>query len=456
MSEVVRVVDGRGDVVDRGVGRGALLPVPAAGDLAGGGIRIRAAVEADIPFIDGLQKANSKAVGFMFTAQLRGHIEQGHVLIAEAMEGSRGAGAEGPGERNQDHSGTQHSAPQPLDQSAPAPVGYCVGVDKYFKREDTGVIYQMNVVPGRRRGLVGASLLRAMFERSAYGVKLFCCWCAQDLEANRFWEAMGFVPIAFRTGSRKKSWTGADGTKRTGPRIHVFWQKPVRAEDAALAREGRFMGWWYPSQTGGGAMREDRIVLPIPPGTHWSDAKPAVLPGVDAVFGAIASERSAAVARLSLEGVSEEAKQAAKEEKKRRRAAKQAEAAAQAAREASVGVGALRFSASVAAEAGRAGGEAKREQKAARKRAEAEVSKKNDPKLVAMSRELRDRWLEAVAEGSRGGGGIGRDGPAGQGAVFLLEGRGKYDVSRRVEGGVLHGERPRVVEVVEAKRLGAA
>ncbi|MCI0366698.1 MAG: hypothetical protein L0219_22775 [Phycisphaerales bacterium] len=27
---------------------------------------------------------------------------------------------------------------------------------------------------------------------------------------------------------------------------------------------------------------EDRIVLPIPPGTHWRDAKPFLLPGLPA------------------------------------------------------------------------------------------------------------------------------------------------------------------------------
>ena len=35
-----------------------------------------------------------------------------------------------------------------------------------------------------------------------------------------------------------------------------------------------------PSETSGGAVRENRVVLPIPPGTHWSDAKPIVLPGM--------------------------------------------------------------------------------------------------------------------------------------------------------------------------------
>ncbi len=77
----------------------------------------------------------------------------------------------------------------------------------------------MNVLPGKRRALVGATLLKAMFERSAWGCKLYCCWCAQDIAANHFWEAMGFVPLAFRTGSRGKG------------RIHIFWQKRIRRGD---------------------------------------------------------------------------------------------------------------------------------------------------------------------------------------------------------------------------------
>ncbi len=100
---------------------------------------------------------------------------------------------------------------------SPTPVGYCIGNDQYFKRDDVGIIYQMNVVPDRRRSLVGATLLKAMFDRAAYGCRLFCCWCAQDIEANRFWEAIGFIPLAFRAGSAKKS------------RVHIFWQTRIRA-----------------------------------------------------------------------------------------------------------------------------------------------------------------------------------------------------------------------------------
>src|SRR3954453_1378112 len=101
----------------------------------------------------------------------------------------------------------------------------------------------MNVLPGGQRGFVGATLVKAMFVRAAYGCRLFCCWCAQDIEANHFWESLGFVPLAFRTGSRSK---GAGGTAR----VHIFWQRRIRAGDVTTP-------WWYPAQTSSGAIRED-------------------------------------------------------------------------------------------------------------------------------------------------------------------------------------------------------
>ena len=186
----------------------------------------------------------------------------------DADEGDGGEDREGGGDRC-----GREFACGPGDAAVPLPVGYCIGQDRYFKRDDVGIIYQMNVVPGHQRGLVGASLLKAKFERSAYGCKLYCCWCAQDIEANRFWEAMGFVPLAFRAGSEKKS------------RVHIFWQRRIRAGDVTTP-------YWFPTQTTGGSIREDRLVLPIPPGTHWSDAKPMVLPQEEHVKG-VAARNSA-------------------------------------------------------------------------------------------------------------------------------------------------------------------
>src|SRR5881227_1087047 len=121
-------------------------------------------------------------------------------------------------------------------------------------------------VPDRQRSLVGATLVKAMFERAAYGCRLFCCWCAQDIEANRFWESLGFVPLAFRAGSREKG------------RVHIFWQRRVRAADETTA-------YWFPSQTTGGSIREDRLVFPIPPGVGWREAMPVLLPGESSEVG---------------------------------------------------------------------------------------------------------------------------------------------------------------------------
>jgi hypothetical protein len=228
-------------------------------------------------------------------------------------------------------------------------VGYIMGVDRYFKRDEVGIIHQLNVVPGRQRGLVGATLLKALFDRAAYGCRLFSCYCAQDLPANRFWEAMGFVPLAFRAGSQAKD------------RVHIFWQKRIREGDNVTP-------WWFPAKTDGGAMRADRIVLPIPLDKHWSDELPRLVPS--------------------------EAKQLAPAPSAKKPKEKPA-------RPVNLrDIGGMRFApiAPVVSE------------KPKRQRA---PKAKADPKLIAAARELRDRWLEQVNAGE-----------------LLLPESGKYEVSR--------------------------
>jgi hypothetical protein len=318
-------------------------------------IAVRPGTMDDIPFIDALQKKHAKQVGFMPAKQLAGKIDAGHVLVAEANASADFADSADLKDEDEAHLNLRPSA-----QSADQRLGYVIGTDRYFKREDVGIIYHLNVAPGRQRGFVGATLLRAMFDGAAYGCRLFCCWCAQDIEANHFWESMGFVPLAYRAGSEKKS------------RVHIFWQKRIRAGDNETP-------WWFPSQTTGGSIREDRLVLPIPPGTHWSDAKPIVLPGA------------------------EEPKQIEGPKPKRDR--KPAPAPA---RPSARTLGAPRLvgvSSPPAAAAELA--------KARAKGRERKPRRKNDPKLVAAARELRDRWLEQVNAGE-----------------YSLEAAGKYDVVR--------------------------
>lgn len=303
--------------------------------------QIRPATPADLAFIDSLQRMHSKMVGWMPLQQLRAYIMKGNVLVAE-------------------------------DAASREPIGYVMGCDRYYKRDDVGIIYQMNVLPGRQRGLVGAALVKALFARAAYGCRLFCCWCAQDIEANYFWESLGFVPLAFRTGGRSKG----EGGKA---RLHIFWQRRIRAEDAATP-------YWFPSQTGGGAIREERLVLPIPPGTHWRDAKPTILPGEAAAGRSETANRGM--------GGGEWASDA-------ERAPPRAKRKGEVIRPGLIHGGGLRFGTRKSAEAARA---------------ERRAKAKHDPQLAAAVRELRDRWLERVNAHP--------ESP-------LLD-AGKYDVSRTI------------------------
>ncbi len=196
------------------------------------GIIVRAADRFDLPMIDKLQKAHSDELGFLQMAALEGKLKRGEILVARESRTKRFA-------------------------------GYVIASDTYFKREEVGVVYQMAVHEKYRRQQVAALLLRELFASWPRGVKLCCAWCAQDLAANKFWEAMGFVPLAYRNGSEGKN------------RVHILWQKRVDASDS-----GEGVGWWYPSTTGAGAIREDRVVLPIPLDQHWTQTRPAVLPTV--------------------------------------------------------------------------------------------------------------------------------------------------------------------------------
>jgi hypothetical protein len=320
------------------------LPVPNAP------ISVRIGTRDDIGFIDGLQKQYSKALGFFPRAQLEGYIDNGWVLIAE-MNG--------------------------------VPVGYVASRDRYLKRDELGVIYQMCVSPSAQRGLVGATLIKAMFERSAYGCRLYCCWCAQDLAANRFWESLGFVPIAFRGGSEKKS------------RVHIFWQKRIRANDHTTP-------WWFPAKTEGGALREDRIVLPIPPGLRWSDAMPVMV--------------AAPMKKVEKQKMLPGTKAGPKVPTPRPRA----------------GMQFGRPSAKPTVEEAKAA-PAKVDREKTNRVASPCESSKVDPKLIAAARELRDRYLEQVN------------------AEPITTTGGKYDVTKAIEDRA----QPITVEVVAPKQLAA-
>jgi len=400
-------------------GSAGLVPVPATP------IVVRTATMADLPFIDGLQRRHTNQVGWMPTKQLQEKIAKGQVVVAEERhEGieERHEGIEARRHEGAADAGTSSAlfVPSCLRASVPiptpAPLGYLIGQDQYFKRDDVGIIYQVNVVPGRRRGLVGATLVKAMLERAAYGCRLFCCWCAQDIEANRFWASLGFVPLAFRTGSRSRL--------KGKPRVHIFWQRRVRSGDASTP-------WWFPSQTSSGAIREDRLVLPIPAGMKWDDEMPVLLPSGEGKEGREAAGETGAGEATALATVREAravkalpgpggASGAAA--KAGRAAAKAGRAAAKAGGLApKVSLVGLRFAMPAAgakpAEAKAVGVKAERGEMVLAGVPATGVRLKNDPKQVAMARELRDRWLEAINGDAAG--------------VEMPAEAGKYDVGRK-------------------------
>ena len=343
-------------------------------------ISIRSATERDLAFIDALQKKHSKMVGFASTTELQGHIDQQTALIAEEVRDQR---SEVTDDKSDGVTGSLTSDFRPLSS---VPVGYCLYKDRYFKREDCGIVSQLNVLPGSQRGLVGAALIQAMFERVPYGVRLFCCWCAQDLEANHFWEALGFVPLAFRAGSRGKE----HGGRRKDGRVHIFWQRRVRRGANGEPDEVPGYPYWFPSQTSNGRLGEARLVLPIPPGSHWSDAMPCVLPGV---LPGVPGEKS------EIRGQKSEIR----DQRRRKPKAKTAAPRAPGARPSQ----GLWF-------APPPGSAPPPEMSLEKPKRQKPPRQKNDPKLIAAARELRDRYLEELNSG----------------VALLPGGCGKYDVSR--------------------------
>jgi hypothetical protein len=180
------------------------------------------------------------------------------------------------------------------------------------------------------------------------------------------------VPLAYRAGSEKKA------------RVHIFWQKRIRSGDTTTP-------WWYPSQTSGGALAEGRLALPIPPGKHWSDELPLILPGTTR---------------------DEQPKLEGPKTRQPRRKPEPKKPASDL-----ISEGGMKFDFAKPADAAPAKAEKAEKAKRERKR-----KAKNDPKLVAAARELKDRWLEHVNAGG-----------------MMLESAGKYELCRTTN---LDSERP--------------
>jgi hypothetical protein len=124
-------------------------------------------------------------------------------------------------------------------------------------------------------------------------------------------------------------------------------------------------------------MNEARLVLPIPPGTHWKDAKPIVLPGAQAPEDAKALPAPRVrTPKPKVPVIDRDA----------------------------ILSGGLRF------------GVTKESAIQPKPKRSPRPKAKNDPRLVAAARELRDRWMEEINSGR-----------------YLPESNGKYAISRAIE-----------------------
>ena len=231
------------------------------------------------------------------------------------------------------------------------------------------------------------------------------------------------------------------GPKARGPRVHIFWQKRIRANDVSTP-------WWYPAQTGGGEMREDRLVFPIMPGVSWRDVTPIELDQTG--FTAENTEKSEGekprMSRMGTNGKelgneneqgndscefvsfvanSSDSSAAMSVGVKRSARSKAARAVERAGREAleraraapTFMSGGLWFEPEVDEQAindAREKEQADAQAQRAMLKAKQKQATKINPKLTALARELRDQWQERVAP-------------------TMTDEAGKYDVRRVIE-----------------------
>ena len=161
--------------------------------------------------------------------------------------------------------------------------------------------------------------------------------------------------------------------------------------------------YWYPLQTNAGAIREDRIVFPIPPGVHWSEVRAVEVPRA----GAEVTGRESGVVE--------------RRERSHRRPATH-DGRAPSAR-LKITTGGLRFAEAAGEPSPEKTARApKPKRPAAAAKAGPAGRRRIDPTYLAAARELRDRWMERVNGGQGNAGWL--DGP-----------RGKYAVSRTVAAG---------------------
>lgn len=140
----------------------------------------------DLRYIEHLARSNYEAIGFIPRPKLAEYAARGQILMAEENDESAGFLVFGAG-------------------------------------WPTLRIYQACIQYDARRREHGASLVaRLITEAQRRGCHLISLWCADDLPANEFWQALGFRKVGTRPGGKARG------------RLHNQWVLSVTTEQMIL------------------------------------------------------------------------------------------------------------------------------------------------------------------------------------------------------------------------------
>lgn len=174
---------------------------------------IRKAKATDLLFIRDLQRRFTNQIGFLPTQATQRELERGRILI---------------GTLNDDEAGFLYTLPRLTSQPT------------------TTAIIQTAVRMDAQRQLLGLQMITQIAHAAAAaGQTILQAWCKANLEANHFWQAAGFKPIAIRPG----------GNGKQVP--HILWRLPLQdTADLTILPADK-----YNRQPGGRFARRERQTI---------------------------------------------------------------------------------------------------------------------------------------------------------------------------------------------------
>lgn len=141
---------------------------------------LRKAQKADRLYMQALARKHFEAIGFLPGQAITEAIDQGRVLLG-------------------------------LENGDPA--GYLLFKHRMPDNPGVTAIFQAVVQMDARRHSLGRELVASVVRTAELvGNKIVQLWCAEGLEANEFWPAAGFTPVALRQGGKRRN------------RLHVLWR----------------------------------------------------------------------------------------------------------------------------------------------------------------------------------------------------------------------------------------